>query len=229
MNKATLKVSDGSQMDVYHSSAVKGAPGVIVLMEAFGVNSHVKSLVERFAKLGYLAVAPELYHRTGPGFTCGYGEFMSAAAPHFNAMSTQGMIADVQACFDWLREEQACEKVASVGYCLGGRVSFVANSEVPLSAAVSYYGGRIVPDLLPLAEKQKAPILFFWGGQDSNIPPEHYQALSKALRSSKKDHVEVVISDAQHGFCCDERPSYNPRAEKQAWAHTAEFLKSYLQ
>lgn len=231
MEKVSVKVSDKTEMDIYFQAPANGsknAPGIIVLQEAFGVNSHIQNLVNRFSQAGYFAVAPELYHRTARGFTCGYTDFASAQ-PHFMAMTSAGLVADTQACYDWLTKEKSVKKVAAVGYCLGGRAAYLANAEVPLSAAISYYGGRIYPDHLPLATKQKSPILFFWGGLDTHIPPEHTQGIARALTEAKKNFTEVLFSQAQHGFSCDERASYNAIASEQAWALTQQYLKNYLQ
>lgn len=111
---------------------------------------------------------------------------------------------------------------------MGGRASYLANATLPLAAAVSYYGGRIAPDLLPLAKNMHAPILLFWGGKDKHILPEQYRAVSDALREAGKAYTEVVFSEGDHGFSCDERASYNPKAAKEAWALTLEFLKDEL-
>jgi carboxymethylenebutenolidase len=114
--------------------------------------------------------------------------------------------------------------MGSVGFCLGGRVSFLANAVLPLSAAVSYYGGYL-DKLVDLAPQLHAHQLFFWGGRDQHIPKETIIKVISAVEAAGKN---VVISDADHAFSCDERPAYNPMAAKEAWAHTIAFFSNRL-
>jgi carboxymethylenebutenolidase len=109
---------------------------------------------------------------------------------------------------------------------MGGKISFLSNSVLPLRAAISFYGGGIAQTLLDRAAKQAAPILLMWGGLDKHITAEHRRAVTEALAVQKKNFVNVEFSQADHGFFCDERPSYNPAAARQAWALVLEFLKS---
>lgn len=227
--KVTLKVNDGSSMDAFIARPDDSSthPGIIVLQEAFGVNSHIRNMAERFAEQGYIAIAPELYHRTAPGFEGSYTDFPSLR-PHMQAVTPKGAEADVRAAFNWLRGQKTVQvdNICSVGYCMGGRISFLANSILPLRAAASYYGGGIAPSLLDRAAKLQAQMLFFWGGRDKHIPAEQRNAVIDAVRSAGKSYANVEFSDADHGFNCDERASYQPRAARQAWALLLEFLKA---
>ena len=229
--KITLSVSDGTSMSAYVASpdGADKAPGLLVFQEAFGVNPHIRDVTERFAKQGYLAVAPELFHRTGPGFEGQYTNF-PACAPHMQALTPDGLIADARAAFDWLQKNPRVipNAIASVGWCMGGRVSFLANSAMPLKAAISFYGGGIAPALLPRAAQQHAPILFFWGALDTHIPKEQTRAVVDAMLDAKKTFVNVEFSDADHGFFCDARASYKETAAKQAWDLALRFLSTYV-
>ena len=118
--------------------------GLLVFQEAFGVNPHIRDVTGRFATAGFLAIAPDLFHRTAPGFEGSYTDF-PAAMPHLQAIAVPGLEADVRAAFGWLERAGVAGNAAAVGYCFGGRVAFVANSTVPLKAAASYYGGHIPP------------------------------------------------------------------------------------
>jgi len=226
--KVTLKVNDGSSMDAFTARPNDSSAhaGILVLQEAFGVNSHIRSMTERFAEQGYVAIAPELYHRTAPGFEGSYTDFESLR-PHMQAVTPHSAEADVRAAFDWLRSQKSvqADNICSVGYCMGGRISFLANASLPLRAAASYYGGGIAPALLDRAANLHAPMLFFWGGLDKHIPAEQRNAVIDAVRSAGKSYANVEFSDADHGFNCDERASYQPRAARQAWALLLEFLK----
>jgi carboxymethylenebutenolidase len=227
----TLQVADGTSMNAYVAAPaeVAKAPGLLVFQEAFGVNAHIRDVADRFAKQGYVAIAPELFHRTGPGFEGVYSNF-PACAPHMQALTPDGLIADARAAFDWLQNNSRVlpNSTASIGFCMGGRVSFLANSALPLKAAISFYGGGIVPALLPRVSQQHGPILLFWGALDSHIPKEHVRAIVDAMLEAKKTFVNVEFSDADHGFFCDARPAYKETAAKQAWELTLKFLATYV-
>ena len=231
-----LQVADGSVMRAYVARP-RDSParaGLLVFQEAFGVNAHIRDVTERFAREGYNAVAPELFHRTAPGFEGAYNNF-EAVMPHIKALTEEGLEADVRAAYSWLDDnlDAPGKPIACVGFCMGGRVSFLANSILPVKAAVSFYGGGIAPNpmtsgLLGRAGNLHAPQLFFWGGLDKHIGAEQRQAVTEAMRQAGKVYVNVEFSDADHGFFCDVRPSYNPAAASQAWALTHAFLDRYL-
>jgi carboxymethylenebutenolidase len=227
----TLQVADGTSMNAYVATLDDGGklPGLLVFQEAFGVNPHIRDVTERFAKQGYIAIAPELFHRTASGFECEYSNF-PACAPHMQALTPDGMIADSKAAFDWLQKNPRVRpnSTACIGWCMGGRVSFLANSALPLKAAISFYGGGIAPALLPRAAQQHGPILLVWGGLDAHIPHEQIRAIVDAMTATKKTYVNVEFSDADHGFFCDARASYKETAAKQAWELSLKFLSTYV-
>jgi carboxymethylenebutenolidase len=196
-----------------------------VFQEAFGVNAHIRDVTARFAAAGFVAIAPELFHRTAPGFDCRYDDFGSAA-PHLKAITAAGLEADARAAYGWLAREGVGDRSAAVGYCLGGRAAFVANSATPLKAAVSFYGGHI-PPLLGLAPKLSGPMLFVWGGLDHHIPEDQRRAVIAGVQDAHKPFVDVVFSNADHGFFCDARGAYQPEAATQAWHFTQTFLDTY--
>ncbi len=227
-----LPVADGTELHAYvarpqESSAA--APGIILFQEAFGVNAHIRSVADRLAAAGYVAIAPELFHRTAaPGQEFSYDDFPSVMA-HYQAVTVETMTHDAQAAYDWLQDQPNVrpDRIGSLGFCLGGQVSFVANAVLPLSAGVSYYGGGL-HTRTALAPDLHAPHLFFWGGLDAHISPEHRQQVTAALDAAGKPYVNTVISDADHGFHCDARGSYNPAAAAEAWALTLAFLQDKL-
>jgi carboxymethylenebutenolidase len=227
----TLQVADGTSMNAYVATPADGGklPGLLVIQEAFGVNPHIRDVTERFAKQGYVAIAPEMFHRTAQGFECEYTNF-PACMPHMQALTPEGMIADTTAAFDWLQKNPRAlpNSTACIGWCMGGRVAFLANSALPLKAAISFYGGGIAPALLPRTEQQHAPIMFIWGGLDAHIHQEHIRAVVEAMAAAKKIYVNVEFSDADHGFFCNERKSYNETAAKQAWEMSLKFLSTYV-
>lgn len=228
--KIELKVADAPAMSAYVARLEgKGPhPGLIVFQEAFGVNAHIRDVTERFAREGYVAIAPELFHRTAPpGFEASYGDF-PAIRPHFDAITPGALEADIRAAYDWLGSNAQVNAgdISCVGFCMGGRAAFLANSVLPVRKAISFYGGGIAQGLLDRAGKLRAPMLLFWGGLDKHITAEHRRAVSDALTAVQKDFVNVEFAQADHGFFCDARSSYNSTAARQAWALTLEFLRS---
>ncbi|HZS44662.1 MAG TPA: dienelactone hydrolase family protein [Blastocatellia bacterium] len=240
--KISLDVSDGTQMGAYVSrpNDDKKHPGIMVIQEAFGVNHHIRDVADRFANLGYVAIAPEMFHRSAPGFERGYESF-DPVLPHVKALTVPGIEADVRAAHNWLVNDSATkpDNLACIGYCLGGRAAYIANSALPLKAAISYYGGGIaeaslgdggkIPGILDRVKDLNAPMLFFWGGLDNHIPPQQRRAVADALTEAGKSFVDVVFSKADHGFFCDERPSFNPQAASESWALVLAFLKNNMQ
>ena len=228
-----LKVDDGSEMRAYVARP-EGKPraALIVFQEIFGVNAHIRDIAERFAREGYLAIAPELFHRSGPGFESGYTD-MAPGFGHMQQVTDAGLAADIRASFDWLQNASDGKKIATaaIGYCMGGRAATLAAITVPLACGISYYGGGIAPSpfnpgLLDRLKEVGAPMLFFWGGLDGFIKPEHVKMVTDALRAANKPFSSVEFSDSDHGFFCNERGSYNANAATQAWPLTLAYLKN---
>ena len=225
METVTLKI-DG-EMDAYVAQP-SGTPkaGIIVFQEAFGVNPYIKDICERFAKEGYLAIAPELFHRSGKGIEVAYTD-LASARPYMDAVNPDTVEADARAAYEWLAG-QGVTKVVSIGFCMGGRASFIANSTLPLKAAVSF-SGSLSSALLVRTSYVSAPMLFFWGGKDTHIPRETWTAIPAAFDAAGKHHVTVEMGDAGHGFFCNERAAYHEPSSKLAWPLTLKFLEQGLQ
>ncbi|HEY1239113.1 MAG TPA: dienelactone hydrolase family protein [Bryobacteraceae bacterium] len=229
----TLSVSDGTSMRAYVARPAGNArAGLIVFQEAFGVNPHIRDVTERFAGQGYLAIAPELFHRTAPGFEGSYTDF-PAVMPHMQKLTDAGLTADTQAAFEWMKKEAKGQAIGAIGYCMGGRTACLAAITTPLACAVSYYGGGIAPggmfpSLTDRFNELKAPVMYFWGGKDGHIGHDAVVAVENAAIAAGKPYVNVVFSEADHGFFCDARASYNPAAASQAWPLTLAFLDTYL-
>jgi carboxymethylenebutenolidase len=229
-----LNVSDGTTMRTY-VAAPASAPraAIIVFQEIFGINSHIRDIAERFARQGYLAVAPELFHRTGPKFECGYTEpEIQQGIGHMMKATPQGLEADIQAAFSYAKESGL--PVAATGFCMGGRTAFLAASLVPLACGISFYGGGIAPGpfgpgLLDRIPHLRAPVLFLWGGKDTHIPAEAEDQIIAAMRASGKAFVTVEFSEAEHGFFCDQRPSYHPASAAVAWPMALAYLAEKTQ
>src|SRR5581483_7677269 len=182
-----LNVADGTEMAAFVAHPKSQAEeAVLVIPEAFGVNPHIKNITRRLAQEGFWAIAPEIFHRTAPvGFEASYDNF-PALKPHFDALSEETLLLDSKAAYGWIQDQGIMkpEKIGCVGFCLGGRVAFIANAKLALGAAVSFYGSRILSQSFDLAKDQNAPLLLIWGGKDKSSPPEKIKELNDALRAA---------------------------------------------
>ncbi|MES2107189.1 MAG: dienelactone hydrolase family protein [Bacteroidota bacterium] len=226
-----LKVSGGTEMAAYtaipKNAVGKTNRGLIVLQEAFGVNHHIRNVADRFAEQGFIVIAPEIYHRTAPKYFEGdYNDFDSVK-PHSSVMTVDGNAADIRAAFDWLSEHELVdpEQIFSVGYCMGGRMSFLANTILPIKAGVSYYAGYI-KSVADRAKTIHGRHLFIWGGLDKHIGQDQIDAVTSAMDEAGKEYINVKFSNADHGFNSDDRAAYNEKAAKEAWALVMAFFSS---
>lgn len=225
--------ADGSTMDLYVAQPTDEHDlhaGVLVLQELWGVNAHIREVTDRFARLGYTAVAPDVFHRTAPGFSAPYTEM--TGLPHAQAVTAEQASADLRAAHDWLRKEllESTDdpRLASVGFCFGGALSFLANAELPLAAAVSFYGTGIPRQHLARAKDQHGPLLLFWAGLDQHCAAAERRSVEDALQSAGKQYLDVVFGQAHHGWFCDQRKTHDPAAARHSWALVTSFLESAL-
>ena len=214
------------------SAVPKG--GVVVVQEAFGVNDHIKDVAQRFAAEGYRAVAPHFFHRSGDP-VIPYEDF-DKAKEHIGKLTEQGIVEDLSAAYDHLHEDGFDdERIAIVGFCMGGTIAFIEAAERPLGAAVTFYGGGIVegrfgaPALKDLAPSLKTPWLGCYGDQDKGIPPEQVELLRDAVERAPVDTEIVRYPDAGHGFHSEPRPqSYVPEAAADGWRRTLDWFERHL-
>ncbi len=202
-------------------------PGIVVFQDAFGVNEHFKDVALRFAAAGFVALVPELYHRTGTNVQVAFGD-VPRARPHSDGLTTAMTSADARAAYAWLAANGvAATRIATVGYCYGGRVAYLANATVPFAAAITYYAGGIhTPDYVALAGAQHAPLLMFWAGRDVHIPRANPRITADALDEAGKRHTQVVFSHAEHGFFCNDRASYDAGYAQESWTLGLAFLRT---
>ncbi|MGD9895487.1 MAG: dienelactone hydrolase family protein [Candidatus Methylacidiphilaceae bacterium] len=224
-----LEAADGSRFSGFLARpVVPGSyPGILVFMEAFGVNRHIRNVTERIAEQGYLALAPDLYHRSASRWEGSYEDF-SQASTHLQQVTLDHLAADIQGGYRWLGASGAGQSIGAIGFCFGGKVAFLGSTVVPLRAACSFYGAGIAPGLLGRVKDVAAPLLFFWGGRDSHIPSEQTRAIADALRAAGKKSIEVSFSEAGHGFFCEERGSYEPEAAGMSWLLVQDFFAHHL-
>jgi carboxymethylenebutenolidase len=216
-----LKASDGFQLAGYRADPTgtpKGA--IVVIQEIFGVNHHIRSVCDRLAGAGYVAVAPSIFDRIEPNFQSGYSPDEIAVARKFVANPDwAAMLMDVQAAIVSVRD---VGPVGIIGFCLGGSIAYAAATKLSgLSAAVGYYGGVIVRFA---DDKPKVPTQLHFGEKDHGIPLTDVEAIK-----AKRPDVEIyVYPGAEHGFNCDERASYNKASADIAWPRSLDFFAKYL-
>jgi carboxymethylenebutenolidase len=211
--------------------------GVIVYMEIFGVNAHIREVADRVAREGYIVLAPDFFHRTHPGIELGYDEAgMATGMKGLMALDADGMTADAQAAVAFLRKQPGCTgKIGAMGFCIGGHMTYLTACETDVAAAASFYGGGIAapkgpggkPSTIGRTPKIKGKILCLMGGKDALIPKEQVDSIRAALKSAGTRH-EVIVYDADHGFFCNERGSYHKPSADDAWQRVKALFASEL-
>jgi carboxymethylenebutenolidase len=230
----TLPTADGS-MRVYEAVPDDPRAAVVVVQEAFGVNAHIEDVTRRFATAGYHAVAPEFFHRGGGG-TAEYGDWDAVMRLFGSVSGDAAVLADVDAALEHLRAAGFTDdRIGIVGFCFGGRVTFMVAIERAIGAAVGFYGGGIVtgrfPQFPPLVERAgelKTPWLGVFGDEDQSIPVDDVETLREALTSATVDTEIVRYRGAGHGFHCDVRDSFDADASADAWSRTLDWLARHL-
>lgn len=215
-------------------------PGVIVIMEAFGLNAHIRSVAARLAAEGYVTLAPDLYYRE-PERVIDYTDLAAAVdilmrtialsnAPEERVKDAR-VLADLAAALAALQAQPgvARERIGVVGFCMGGRLAFLLACREPqaIRAAVCFYGGQIVP-ILEESRQLAAPTLLLFGEDDPNIPLPQVDRIQAELSYRSRAHEVKIYPGAGHGFFCDERDSYRPEAAGDAWRRTLDWLSKDL-
>jgi carboxymethylenebutenolidase len=226
----TIAMPDGGRMSAYLALPKSGeGPGLLVLMEIFGVGSYIRRAAERLAELGYVAMAPDLYRRTQPGLELGHDQQgLQAAMAAVGQLDVPGAVQDSVVALDHLRGLPEVDgRPGVIGFCLGGSIAFFAAAQADPAVAVCYYGSAI-PDALEQGDQIECPVLFHWGAEDGYIPLEQAQQVTAA--STDRPHWESHIQpDGGHAFDNhDSEMFYRPQAAERAWQLTAEFLAREL-
>ena len=218
----SLTSSDGFQLSAYRAESEGPARGaVVVVQEIFGVNDHIRSVADRYAAAGYLAIAPAIFDRDRPGIQLGYtpADIEIGRGIAMGGLDFQKVLEDVAAAGKVAREGG---KVGVVGYCFGGRVTAACAIQFPdvFEAASSYYGGGIVGliDQTPVV-----PMIMHFGERDHAIPMEDVDKVAAAWPD-----VTVHVYDAEHGFNCDHRASFSAVPAAIAQARTFRFFDEKL-
>jgi carboxymethylenebutenolidase len=214
-----LAAEDGHELSAYEADPGDASRGLVIIQEIFGVNEHIRDVVDRFADRGYRAVAPALFDRVRPGVELGYDEDGVTEGREIRShVPWDDAVADMKAAVTYL---SARGPVAVIGYCYGGSMAFLASTRLSVAAAVGYYGGQIVQFL---DETPSRPLMLHFGETDHAIPLDDVEKISANL-----PEVPIhVYEGAGHGFSCDCRGSYHEQAATLALERTLTFLDEVM-
>ncbi len=217
----TLTTKDGIEIGAYRARPT-GTPrgGMVVVQEIFGVNHHIRTVADRFAAAGYLAIAPALFDRVEPNIELGYQppDIQRGAAIRGKTELPKTLI-DIEAA---IAAARAGGKVGIVGYCWGGTLAFAAACRLSgLAAAVGYYGGGIAA---MANEKPQVPMILHFGDKDHSIS----LADIEKIKAARPEVPVYIYPGAGHGFSCDERGSFDPAAAELAAKRTMEFFGQHI-
>lgn len=228
---------DGTPINAYYSRPVESGRrgGVVVIMEAFGLNDHIKDVARRFAEAGYLAIAPDMYTREG---SPDEGNMDSVIQTMFSVPDTQAM-ADLDGAAAYLRSQSDSNgKVGAIGFCSGGRYTLMFGCKgANVNACVDSAGGFIIQDEhteqrpvspIEMIPTLQCPLLGLFGEEDANPSPDHAARLQEELDKHGKSYELVMYRNAGHAFFADYRPSYRAAPAQDMWHRTLQFYGQHL-
>lgn len=231
MHTATVSIAshDGKSFNAYLSLPPKGVgPGLVIIQEIWGVNEHIRAVADQYALDGYVVLAPDVFWRQQVGVDLQYTEADTRFAyQYMTDLDGPNAVQDLVSTAQALRARpEAQGKIASIGFCMGGRLSYALAATGAIDAAVSYYGGGIQNNLA-IAPNIQVPILFHYAELDDHIPASAVSAVQGAFdgRTNAQFHVYPGVG---HGFNCWGRPMYNQRAAALARGRTLQYLSEKL-
>jgi carboxymethylenebutenolidase len=216
----TLMARDGHEFNAWLAApAGKPRGAVVVIQEIFGVNAHIRAVTDSYAAEGYVAIAPALFDRVRKGIELDYTpESMKEGFGYVQQLQQEKTLLDLGASLAVVKH---AGRVGVVGFCWGGKMAYVSACELPIACGVAYYGGGIVRDL---SKKPRCPMLYHFGGKDTHIPASDVEL----IRAADSRGTFYIYPDADHGFNCDMRPSFNAEAAALARQRTLAFLAQHL-
>lgn len=214
-------------------------PAVLVFMEIFGINHHIRSVADRVAAEGYVTLAPDVFHRTAPGIELAYdADGLTRGIELMTQVKASEALADVAGALAYLKDrpEVGGRGTGAMGFCFGGHLTYLSACEQPITAAASFYGGGIAvgspgndgPPTIARTAKIKARMLCLFGEKDGYIPKEQVAQIKEALAAAKIRHEVVVYPGVGHGFFCDERADFDAASADDAWRRVTDLFKAEL-
>ncbi|MDJ0706242.1 MAG: dienelactone hydrolase family protein [Leptolyngbyaceae cyanobacterium MO_188.B28] len=227
-----IPTPDGQMPAVlHHRTDTERKPGILLLMEACGLTQHIQDVAARIANEGYVVLTPDLYYRELPNNKFGYDEMEKGMAMMNRLNLGESMKNDLQAALTYLksRSDVYPDKVGVTGFCLGGGLSFFTACKLPneIAAAAPFYG-MVLDEWIEAMPHITAPMYLFFGGVDPFIPRDRIQQIDARFKELGKDYTLIVYPDANHGFFCHERSSYNQAAAEDAWLKLTRFFQKHL-
>ena len=231
-----IPVSDG-EIPAYRAmpAGKTNLPTILVVQEIFGIHEWIKDVCRRFAKLGYLAVAPSLYARVGDATK--YTDIKKLVDEIVMKVEDEPVLSDLDATVKWASGNGGdMSKLGVTGFCWGGRIVWLYTAHNPnIKAGVAWYGGLVGKGDHPrpmqavtLADKMKGRVLGLYGGLDKGITADDVEQMRAALKAAGDTKSNIVVyPEAEHGFLADYRPSYNEAAAKDGWAKALDWFKSH--
>ncbi|MCS7023489.1 MAG: dienelactone hydrolase family protein [Bryobacteraceae bacterium] len=231
-----IPTKDGKSMPAYRAMPARGSkfPIVLVVEEIFGIHEYIKDICRRWAKLGYLAVAPDLFMRQGD--VTQIKEISEIIAKVVSKVPDEQVMSDLDATFEWAAKNRGdTNKLAVTGYCWGGRITWLYAAHQPkVKAGGAWYGVLTRPTSplqpkhpLDIAPQLKAPVLGLYGGQDRGIPLDTVEKMKEALAKGSSGSQIIVYPDAPHGFHADYRESYRKADAEDAWNRLTAWFKKH--
>lgn len=217
-----LAAADGHEFDAYVADCpLPARAAIVVIQEIFGVNGHIRSVADDYARQGFWTIAPALFDRAERHVELGYGaEERKRGVQLASQVGLDAALKDVQAAMEHAGGLPGQKKVGALGYCFGGTLAWLAATRLTPAVAVCYYGGRIAEHA---AEAPQCPVLLHFGKKDVHIPPSEIEKIQHF-----HPHLPLFLYDAGHGFNCDQRESYEPSSAALARQRTLEFLRQHL-
>lgn len=205
---------------------------ILLLMEAFGVTSHIRDVAARIANEGYLVLVPDLYYRELPHNKIGYAEVDRAMAMMWRLDFGKPMENDIRAALTYIKShpEVNPDRIGVTGFCLGGGLSFFTAVKLSneIAAAASFYG-MVADEWIDAVPDITVPVYLFFGGRDPFIGSNRIQQIEARFQELDKDYSLKVYPEAGHGFFCQERSDYNRVAAEDAWRELTRFFQQHLQ
>jgi carboxymethylenebutenolidase len=231
----SLPTADGLMPAYLCTPVGKGPyPAIIVVMEAFGLNAHIKNVAERVAREGYVAIAPDFFYRFGSPIVP--YEDVPRAIGYIQKFDWSALMAEMGVVIHHLKNQPDVrgDRLGVTGFCVGGTIAFLTacRHAAAIKVAVSFYGGGIGADTpaapINLADRLQCPVLCFFGEADKMIPMDQVRRVDETLKRLKKTGEVKVFKAAGHGFFCDDRPSYDASAAQTSWDTTLSWFSKYL-
>ena len=236
----TVQISNGALLiDAYlaQPTSLDTCPAVIVFQEIFGVNAHIRTVTERIAREGYVAIAPALYQRTAPGFEVGYTDADVQLGRSYKTQTTAAeLLSDTQATIAYLQPLPQVQgrAIGCIGFCFGGHVAYLAATLPEIQATASFYGAGIATmtpgggaPTVSRTDQIQGTLYAFFGTQDALIPNPETEQVEAALNQQSSSH-QVFRYPTGHGFFCNQRASYQSEAAADAWQQVCQLFRTHL-